>query len=43
MPILVSYKKDVFAKLHAAAADSQTPLDDVAVVALEKLVDQYIK
>ena len=43
MPILVTYKVDAFAKLHAAAADSATPLDDMAVVALEKLVDQYIK
>ena len=43
MPILKDYKLELMIKLRAAAADTATPLDDLAVDALEKFLDLYIK
>lgn len=43
LPIILKYKSEVFAKLHEAAADTETELDDAAVRALEMIVDQFIK
>ena len=43
MPYLRDYKVELMIKLRAAAADSATQLDDLAVDALDKLLDMYIK
>ena len=43
MPYLRDWKIELLQKLRAAAADTNTPLDDLAVDALEKILDLYIK
>jgi len=43
MPILVKYKVEIFTKLHAEAAKTENELDDAAVIALEMVVEQFIK
>jgi len=43
LPHILSYKNEIFQKLHEAAADTSTELDDAAVKALEMIVDQFIK
>ena len=42
-PYLLDWKVEIFQKLRSAAADTATPLDNMAVDALEKIVDQYLK
>jgi hypothetical protein len=42
MPWVHSYKAKIIAELRAAAADSTTPLDDVAVDALEKFLNALL-